>query len=645
MEEVNEQSGYILFAPLLLAAGLAGTWLVGRPPGQSETASRTAAALATARATLIARAAGDSNRPGSLPCPDLVTDNAAFPNHPGDGKADMLIGNQCPSYIGRLPWVTLDMPPPYDHAQQIPWYVLAPGLRDDDSAEPINPETASGLNLNGQEGIAALLIAPGPPLTGQRRPSHVPADYIEGYLEGNPATSYRADGRQSNDLILRVHRDDLMAATMTRVAHEVRHCLQAHAASSGYIPWPAPLAAPSGEGRQGARFGRIPTSQPENTAETRFAEMLARHRNSIDTLALAASPVERQTQLAQLESAADWIANRLRSHRQVATELARIGGQASQPLETVSRTLNDALSDGRLDASEGSAIRQRTAQALPALSVLRDTLPRYGLDAMVWLAYRQNEAPPARPIDVHLTEAAAALQLSAEQLSRLDASQPRPPDEMLIAAAHAIEPPLTATMKISQAIVAQAAALDNEAASLAGLVEEQEGNALAAAIQANNNLLRRPSEKNRLLAEQAITAALAATRMAQGNLDTASALRGARTATAWPMAWASRHCRFLDDGKGWWQRNDWHDDIFYQASDPLSPSTATLTVNGKHGLSLVVIAAGRPLPGQSRPSQQIGDYLEGTNAQTDRNGEALAPAGEFSENSKPDESSNDRIAF
>lgn len=645
MRELNGQSGYILYAPLLLAAGLVSTWLLGRAQGTHDAASRTAAALATARATLIARAAGDDNRPGSLPCPDLLTDNAAFPNHPGDGKADMLIGNQCPSYLGRLPWVTLDMPPPYDHDQQIPWYVLAPGLRDDNSAEPINPDTLSGLNLAGEEGIAALIIAPGAPLAGQRRPSHARADYLEGHLEGNPPASYQQDTRPSNDQILRIHRDELMGAVMTRVAHEVRHCLQAHAASSKRFPWPVPLAAPSGEGRLGSRFGRIPRSQPEDSAEIRFAEMRMHHRQSIDALVLAADPAERQARLAQLENTANWVANRLRSHRLVATELEHVGNTAHHALTSFARELNDALSDGRLDTGDGNAIRQRAAHALPPLSALHDTLPRYGLDAMAWRAYRNNETPPASPIATLLTEAAASLQSSIEQFSRLDTSQPRPAGEMLIAAANAILQALAATININQAVLDQAAVLDSEAASLDTQAGAPERSALAAAIQANNSFLRRPSEKNRKLAEQAIAAAVTAARTLQNGLETASALRGARNATAWPMVWASAGCRFLEDSDGWWQRNGWQDSLFYQASDPLAPTAASLSVNGRGGLSLVVIAAGRALAGQSRPSQRIEDYLEGANAEPDRNGDALAPARGFSENRKPDEPSNDRIAF
>src|SRR5450759_3419021 len=53
----------------------------------------TSNALAQAKDALIGRAISDSNMPGSLPCPDTND----------DGSAELLSGNNCPSYIGRLP--------------------------------------------------------------------------------------------------------------------------------------------------------------------------------------------------------------------------------------------------------------------------------------------------------------------------------------------------------------------------------------------------------------------------------------------------------------------------------------------------------------------------------------------------------------
>ena len=54
-------------------------------------------ALAKAKEALIAYAVTDNDRPGSLPCPDLATDNAGIRNYPGDGKTDMFTVNQYPT--------------------------------------------------------------------------------------------------------------------------------------------------------------------------------------------------------------------------------------------------------------------------------------------------------------------------------------------------------------------------------------------------------------------------------------------------------------------------------------------------------------------------------------------------------------------
>lgn len=90
----HRQRGAALFALLALSLfGIVAYLSVAagqgpRAPQASE--ARLQNTLARAREALIARAAGDDNRPGSLPCPDLLTDTTSLANHPGDGKADLL---------------------------------------------------------------------------------------------------------------------------------------------------------------------------------------------------------------------------------------------------------------------------------------------------------------------------------------------------------------------------------------------------------------------------------------------------------------------------------------------------------------------------------------------------------------------------
>jgi hypothetical protein len=223
--------------------------------------------LAKAKEALIARAVTDSNRPGSLPCPDLITNNAGLNNYPGDGKSDMFTLTQCPSYIGWLPWATIDLPESTDETGTRLWYALAPSLRDDDSAYPINSDTAMALRVDGGGEIAAIIIAPGAALAGQNRPSNNPADYLEGdnangdfnYVSG-PA------GPALNDFITIITRQELMAAVEKRVASEVKVCLEQHALATANslhsYPWPAPFSSLDFRGKSGSYFGQLPATQP-----------------------------------------------------------------------------------------------------------------------------------------------------------------------------------------------------------------------------------------------------------------------------------------------------------------------------------------------------------------------------------------------
>src|SRR5665811_1174045 len=104
----------------------------------------TSNALAQAKDALIGRAAADNNMPGSLPCPD--TNN--------DGSAELLSGNNCPSYIGRLPWKTLGLPDLRDGSGERLWYALSPAFRDDTSAQPLNSNTKGTLLVYNSDGIS-----------------------------------------------------------------------------------------------------------------------------------------------------------------------------------------------------------------------------------------------------------------------------------------------------------------------------------------------------------------------------------------------------------------------------------------------------------------------------------------------------------
>ena len=267
----GHQTGAVLYALLLGLLGSVGYMAYARGSANQarlESTRAQQAAMALAREALIARAANDANRPGSLPCPAQLK-----PTAPGDGRAELLAGPHCPSLIGRLPWSTLDIPQPVDDNQNTLWYVISPGLRDHQSASPINSDTTTGLSLNGKDDIAALIIRPGAPLPGQKRPSNDPADYLEASLSQNSPRDFKT-APESNDSILSISRSSLMAAVELRIAHELRDCLNASARQTGRYPWPAPLSSNFGEGLSGSRFGRVPLSQPADDGEGENLPML-----------------------------------------------------------------------------------------------------------------------------------------------------------------------------------------------------------------------------------------------------------------------------------------------------------------------------------------------------------------------------------
>ena len=221
---------------------------------------KTVAALAQAKETLIGRAVFDDNRPGSLPCPD--TDN--------DGIVNGVAGNCTPSYTGRFPWKTLELPDIGDGNGERLWYVLSPSFKDNPSSEPMNSVSpnlwADPLTLGAETNIVAIIFAPGAPLSGQNgRPSNNIADYMEGENADGDAI-YVADPASEtfNDSALAITRADLMAAVEKRIASEGRKLLMNFYANSStiagsrYFPDAASLGTNSPV--SGLRRGLLPVS-------------------------------------------------------------------------------------------------------------------------------------------------------------------------------------------------------------------------------------------------------------------------------------------------------------------------------------------------------------------------------------------------
>ena len=239
------QRGVGLLAALMLLGVVATVALLAFADSAAQERSRreqTARAMGTIREALIARAAADLNRPGSLPCPD----------YNGDGIAD---GSLCTSpYIGWVPWATLDLPDLRDASGARFWYALSAGFRDHSAAGTLNSETNGSLSVVGSpaaSNVVAIVFAPGPPLPAQNRdPASTDAMAMRAqYLDGsnNDGDTVYAAGAATgtfNDELLPITRDMLMPVVEQRVARQARKCLAnfaAQAGADGRFPFAAPL--------------------------------------------------------------------------------------------------------------------------------------------------------------------------------------------------------------------------------------------------------------------------------------------------------------------------------------------------------------------------------------------------------------------
>lgn len=380
-QAAGKQRGLALL-PLLFSLILAASLLLlAQHRSSAQTPQNLDARLAAAKAALIARAVGDANRPGSLPCPDFLTDNAGLSNVPGDGKADVLTRNDCPSYVGWLPWATLGLGRLSDEGGEVLWYALAPELRDDDNAPPLNSDLVSSLRSDGQDDVAAIVFAPGPPLAGQQRPSRRIADYLEGpNADGDLLYGSGPASPTFNDRLLVIRRSELLAAVEQRIANTARRCLDSHAAQTRAYPWPAPLAASGQRGRQGSRFGRLPLSQPGAGPQRELAAEGAALDAALSTLPATLSP--------DIDSAAlRALGERLSTLQIYADQLYAVAnaiyGQAA-PLYSQSTAFDAqaqaATANGRISVSERTALDGAAQNLLAGIDKLLPLLTDSGLD-------------------------------------------------------------------------------------------------------------------------------------------------------------------------------------------------------------------------------------------------------------------------
>ena len=298
-------SGLVLVAVFLLAVlGSVAAIAMSAQATEAHRLRITERALAQAREALVAHAAErpitPEVGPGHLPCPDADDDGWAEPTC---GSLSGHLGQA--QRLGRLPWKTLGLPDIRDgHGERL-WYAVSArhkGLLNcaasaecraltpatalgtltvrDPAGTAIHDGTRAELARAADGGAAAVVIAPGPPLTrldGRRQvrgcPARCePADYLDiappaaGGGEDNATFHDRSDARAGNtdgfiqgpvpaadggvavnDRVVAIGYAELMPRVMARVALEVAHCL---------AQAPAPQAIPSACGGAGP-LGRV----------------------------------------------------------------------------------------------------------------------------------------------------------------------------------------------------------------------------------------------------------------------------------------------------------------------------------------------------------------------------------------------------
>lgn len=341
------------------------------------------AALMQAKETLIGRAASDPNRPGSLPCPDALTNNPGT-NIPGDGIADLLVGNACPSYIGRLPWKTLGVTDLRDGSGAPLWYALSANFRDDNS-NPINSETLGTLTISGNQtvnNIAAIIFAPGAPLCTQSRVANAA---LNQYLEAMPnvTATNAAISNTSNDCANTPYNDQHLAITAAQLIHsvemrigrEVKACLDSYAASptnGTKYPWaaePTDISFPYSKSNR--LFGRPPKHlMPDG----RVRDMI----NSINQFQTAvtncANNTGNQATLvslgATLKSDANDVKNNQPTTPVIPTSVTSPAANAGDKAKDADVTCSDIRSN-----PTGNEIQTNLNSAISALDSLNSTFP------------------------------------------------------------------------------------------------------------------------------------------------------------------------------------------------------------------------------------------------------------------------------
>lgn len=358
-------------------------------------------AMAKAKEALIAYAVIDANRPGRLPCPDLV----------GDGVSPLLTRDDCDSYSGHLPWRTLDLQESGDGFGGSFRYVLSPLFGGDRATPPLNSDTATSLRLDVAAGqpsneIAALIIAPRGAIDTRN------GDGDDYYYRGS------GNSPEDNDVIVPVTRRELMAAVERRIAREVNNCLEQHATSAQNTgqtyPWPAPLVADNFKGTPESLFGMIPNTQPGNPDEV-LKRSIADLKASKISLESASTAGEQLSALQTLQSQAAYARAFFDSLYIATLNLNTRATQTRDAFEALDTQLRTATANSAAFSSGFSTVIAQIPGKLDTLATLQQALSDSGLDLFVMTGGDNNRWLAARIANATNTPSASTFNLLLQQ--------------------------------------------------------------------------------------------------------------------------------------------------------------------------------------------------------------------------------------
>ncbi|MEQ8662381.1 MAG: hypothetical protein RLW62_16315, partial [Gammaproteobacteria bacterium] len=169
--------------------------------------------------------------PGYLPCPAPDARGIAGP----------ACARATCTTRGRLPWHTLRVNDLRDSSGAGLWYVLAESHRNNPKQVPLNAHSAASLAAAGSSVVAAL-IAPGAPLSWQRRGAGATADaWVEHGFGGSATLLARAD---ANDRVLLLDSATLADAIGRRAFTTLARALADYRARHGRLTWLLPPTVP-----------------------------------------------------------------------------------------------------------------------------------------------------------------------------------------------------------------------------------------------------------------------------------------------------------------------------------------------------------------------------------------------------------------